>query len=95
MAIGKVNTPRKFMPSVRVGAMRPIRPGGTAVERRVFQRSSNDLHLLVLLGLVAGDAADVDHFRGTHRFDQLGIEIPGWRTNCLRPWATTPSALFG
>jgi len=35
------------MPSVRVGAMRPISPGGTAVERRAFQRSSTDCIFIV------------------------------------------------
>ena len=38
--MGKLNTPRRLMPSVRVGAMRPISSGGTVVERCVFQRSS-------------------------------------------------------
>ena len=38
-SIGKRNTPRKLMPSVRVGAMRPMSSGGTALERRAFQRS--------------------------------------------------------
>ena len=38
-SIEKLKTPHKLSPSVRVGAMRPISSGGTAVERRVFHRS--------------------------------------------------------
>jgi hypothetical protein len=38
-SMGKLNTPRRLMPSVRVGAMRPISSGGTVVERCVLQLS--------------------------------------------------------
>ena len=41
---GKLKTPRRFIPSVRVGAMRPISSGGTAVARRTFQRLRIDCH---------------------------------------------------
>ena len=34
-SMGKLKTPCRLIPSVRVGAMRPISSGGTAVERRV------------------------------------------------------------
>jgi hypothetical protein len=45
--MGKLNTPRRLMPSVRVGAMRPISSGGTAVEGRVFQGSSTNCIFIV------------------------------------------------
>jgi hypothetical protein len=46
-SIRKLNTPRRLMPCVRVGAMRPITSGGTAVERRVFQQSSTSCIVIV------------------------------------------------
>jgi hypothetical protein len=45
--MGKLNTPRRLMPSVRVGAMRPISSGGTVVEPRVFQRSGTSCIFIV------------------------------------------------
>src|ERR1700693_1472060 len=45
--MGKLNTPRRLMPSVRVVAMRPISSGGTVVERRVLQRSNTSCMFIV------------------------------------------------